>query len=309
MQLYHSFTNQFHFIVFLGLFSLLLVSCNKKTEEVAPIEIPERLEISPASQSVMIGETVTFTTAFFDNMGNPVASPSDITWESSNLSVASINQDGVASGLSAGQTTIKATYQSVEATALLTVVTSNDEVATVTITPSVSEITLTEMATLGISVKNNLGEEITGKTATWNSGNIELVTVENGEVTAENYGTANVTATVDGIQSSPATIQVIRRGTFTNRGSGTAKLRIENDVLQVVLADDFSTSSSPPDLRIYLSQNNDNVNDAVELANLDSSSGRQIVNVSSEISITDYRYVMIWCKQFGGVYGVADMGE
>ena len=309
MQLFHSFKKQLYFIIFLGIFGLLLVSCNKKTEEIAPIEIPERIEISPASQSIMIGEKATFTTTFFDNMGIQIASPSNIIWQSSDVTIASIDQNGTATGVSTGQVTIKATYQEVEATALLTVVSDNNQVATVTISPSVSEITLTETANLQISVKNNLGEEITGKTATWASGNIELITVENGKVTAENYGTANVIAIVDGIESSPATIQVIRRGAFTNRGSGTAKLRIENDVLQVVLAEDFSTSSSPPDLRIYLSNSDNNVNNAVELANLKSSSGGQIVNVSSEISITDYRYVMIWCKQFGGVYGVADLGE
>ncbi|WP_338790119.1 DM13 domain-containing protein [Bernardetia sp. MNP-M8] len=313
MQLLHFFKilfkNKLHFIAFLGIFLLLFVSCNKKTEEVSPIQIPERLEISPTSQSIVIGETANFTATFFDNMGNIVSTPSDIVWSSSNSTIANVTPQGTATGLSAGQTTIKATYQTIEATALLTVVTDNNQVATITITPSNTEITLTEMASLDFSVKNNLGQEITGKTATWTSSNIELVTVENGQVTAENYGTANITATVDGIQSSPATIQVIRKGTFTNRGSGSVKLRIENEVLQVVLGDDFSTSSSPPDLRVYLGDTNNSVNGAVELASLRSSSGSQTINVSSEISITQYRYVIIWCKQFGGVYGVADLGE
>ncbi|WP_338761587.1 DM13 domain-containing protein [Bernardetia sp. ABR2-2B] len=308
MQLY-SFKKSFQILAFLGVFSIVLISCKEISEDVAPIEIPERLEISPTSQSVMIGETATFTTAFFDNMGNSIASPSDIGWTSSDLSVASITQDGEATGLSAGQTTIKATYQTVEATALLTVVSDNNQVATVTITPSLSEITLTEMASLEFSVKNNLGEELTGKTATWTSGNIELVTVENGQVTAEDYGTANVTATVDGIQSSPATVQVVRKADFTNRSNGSAKLRIENDVLQVVLSEDFSTSTSPPDLRVYLGDNSGNVNDAVELATLNTRSGGKTINVPSEISITEYRYVLIWCKQLGGMYGVADLGE
>ncbi len=303
------FKNAFHFIAFLSIFSFVLTSCDKKTEDVKPIEIPERLEISPATQSVSVGENATFTLSFFDNMGNTVSTPSDIVWTSSDLSVANVNPQGTATGLSAGQTTIKATYKTAEATALLTVVADNNQVATVTITPSNSEITLTEMANLELSVKNNLGGEITGKTATWTSSNIELITVENGKVTAEGYGTANVTATVDGIQSSPATVQVIRKGTFTNRGSGSVKLRITNDVLQVVLGDDFSTSSSPPDLRVYLGDANNSVNGAVELASLDSSSGSQTINVSSQISITQYRYVIIWCKQFGGVYGVADLGE
>lgn len=309
MQLFHFFKNKFHFLAFLGIFSIILASCDKKTEDLAPIEIPERLEISPTAQSIAIGETATFTTTFFDNMGEQVSSPSDIIWSSSNSAIANVTPQGTATGLSAGQTTIKATYKTVEATALLTVVADDNDVATVSITTDLQELTLSQMVNLELSVKNNLGEEITGKTATWISNNTELVSVENGQITGVDYGTTDITATVDGIQSSPATVQVIRKGTFSNRGSGTVKLRIENDVLQVILGDDFSTSSSPPDLRVYLGDTNNSVNGAVELASLDSSSGSQTINVSSEISIAQYRYVIIWCKQFGGVYGVADLGE
>lgn len=314
MQLYQSFSfNSFkdnlHFIAFLGIFSLLLVSCNKKTEDVAPIEIPERLEISPASQSVTVGQMATFTLSFFDNKGNAISIPSSVVWTSSNTSIANVTPQGTATGLSAGQTSIKATYKTIEATALLTVVTDNNQVATISINPEVQELTPAQMANLQLFVKNNLGEEITGKTATWSSDKTDLVTVTNGQVTGVNYGTASVRATVDGIQSSPAMVQVIRKGTFTNRGSGGVKLKIENDVLKLILGDDFTTSSSPPDLRIYLSNTNNSVNGAAELASLASTRGSQTVNIPSSISITEYRYVIIWCKQFGGVYGVADLGE
>lgn len=242
-------------------------------------------------------------------MGNNTSIPTDISWTSSNSDIASITEQGIATGISAGQTTIKATYQNTEATALLTVVADNSQVATVSITPEIQELTLTEMINLELDVKNNLGEIITGKTATWTSDNTELVTVENGEVTAQNYGTANITANVEGIESSPAMIQVIRKGTFSSRGTGSVKLKIENDVLKLILGDDFSTSSGPPDLRIYLGNTNNSVNGAVELASLSSTSGSQTVNISSSIAITDYRYVIIWCKQFGGAYGIADLGE
>ena len=314
MQLYQSFSfNSFkdnlHFIAFLGIFSLFLVSCNKKTEDVAPIEIPERLEISPASQSVIIGQTATFVLSFFDNQGNAMNVPSSVVWTSSNTSVANVTPQGTATGLSAGQTTIKATYKTIEVTALLTVVANNNQIATVSISPNLQELTLNQMANLQLSVKNNLGEEITGKTATWTSSNTELVSVNNGEVKAKGYGTTEVRATVEGIQSSPATVQVIRKATFSNRNRGEAKLKIENGVLQLVLSSDFSTSTSPPDLRLYLGNNGSNVNGAVELATLSNRTGGRTVNVSSEVQIAQYRYVLVWCKQLGGLYGVADLGE
>ena len=242
-------------------------------------------------------------------MGNAIATPSGVVWSSSDAAVASVAPDGKATGLSAGQTTIKAIYKTSEATALLTVVADNNQVATVTISPDIQELTRSQVANLTLSVKNNLGQEITGKTATWQSDKTNLVKVENGQVTGLDYGTANVVATVEGIKSSPAVIQVIRKGTFSNRSNGTAKLKIENSVLQVVLSDDFSTSSSPPDLRLYLGNNGSNVNGAVELATLSNRSGGRTVNISSEVQISQYRYVLVWCKQLGGLYGVADLGE
>lgn len=59
------FKNQLQFILFFSVFMLFLSACDKKTEDVAPIAIPERLEISPTSQSISVDETTSFSLTFF----------------------------------------------------------------------------------------------------------------------------------------------------------------------------------------------------------------------------------------------------
>jgi uncharacterized protein YjdB len=61
------------------------------------------LTVSPATQTISAGQTVQFTAT---QNGSSV---SGVTWSSSNQLVASIDQNGIATGISAGTTTITAT--------------------------------------------------------------------------------------------------------------------------------------------------------------------------------------------------------
>ena len=105
-------------------------------------------------------------------------------------------------------------------------------------------------------------------------------------------------------------VQVIRTGNFGQAAStGAAKLKIENGVLKLQTTTDFSVAAGPPDLRVYLGDNTNNVNGALEIASLNIRNGMQSWNVAGTVNITQYRYVIVWCKQLGGVYGVADLGN
>ena len=79
-------------------------------------------------------------------------------------------------------------------------------------------------------------------------------------------------------------------------------------MLKLQTTSNFSVASAP-DLRIYLGNNNNNINGAIEIATLTMRSGMQSWNIPGTVTITQYRYVIVWCKQFGGVYGVADLGN
>ncbi len=289
----------------------LLAGCEKKTEDTRPPVVPERLEISPVSNSIKVGETAQFSLKFFSNTGQPASLPAGITWSSANSSIAAVNQSGLATGAGAGQTEIKASYNNISATALLTVVTNNTQLGSVMIMPAdIQEVKLNGTATLTAVGKNNTGDIIPGLSFSWQTNNTSLVEVNvAGTVTGKSYGTSNVTASSMSIQSAPVMVQVIRNGNFAGSNSaGMAKLKIENDILKLQTTAGFSVAAGPPDLRIYLGNNNNNITGAVEVASLNQRTGVQSWNVPASATITQYRYVIVWCKQFGGTYGVVDLG-
>jgi hypothetical protein len=290
---------------------VMLASCSKKTEDTPVATVPERLEITPVSSSMNIGETAQFTLKFYNNTGQLASTPTTIIWSSTNNAIATVNQQGLATGASAGQTEIKANYNNIAASALLTVVSNSTQLATVMIMPSATqEVGLNETVALAAVGKNNTGSTISGLSFTWQSDNISFADVNSaGTLTGKAFGSANIKATSSGIQSPPVMVQVIRKGTFAGMAStGIAKLKIENNVLILQTTPAFSVSTSPPDLRIYLGNNSTNITGALEVATLSQRSGAQSWNIAAPTTITQYRYVIVWCKQFTGTYGVADLG-
>jgi uncharacterized protein YjdB len=273
--------------------------------------VPERLVISPGTVSVMVGNTAAFNLTYFNNQGTQAPVPNGVVWSTTNNTIATVSQQGLITGVAAGQTSVTATLGSINTTATVTV-TANTQLATVTLTPaSLLEINLNQTSAVTATGKNSNGDIITGLVFTWSSTNNSLVTVNNGTVNGIAYGTANINAASAGIMSPPLMVQVIRSGTFNGAFSSTgqAKLKIENGVLKLETSANFSVSSAAPDLRIYLSASTSNITNAVEVATLNIRSGMQIWNVPATnstgqpVNITTYPFVMVWCKQFGGNYG------
>jgi uncharacterized protein YjdB len=273
--------------------------------------IPERLLISPGTASIMVGNTAVFTLTYFNNQGMQAPVPNGVVWSTANNTITTVSQQGLVTGVAAGQTSVTATLGSISTTATVTV-TANTQLATVTLTPaSVLEINLNQTSAITATGKNSNGDIITGLVFTWASTNNSLVSVNNGTVNGVGYGTANINAASAGIMSAPLMVQVIRSGTFngTFSSTGQAKLKIENGVLKLETSANFSVSTAPPDLRIYLSASTSNISNAVEVATLNMRSGKQIWNVPATnstgqpVNITAYPFVMVWCKQFDGNYG------
>ncbi|HEX8695032.1 MAG TPA: Ig-like domain-containing protein [Longimicrobium sp.] len=80
--------------------------------------------VSPASATINVGQTQQFTATLIDLHGNPVTGPT-VTWSSSNTAVATIDQTGLATGVSPGTVTITATSGGASGTATLTVLLPN----------------------------------------------------------------------------------------------------------------------------------------------------------------------------------------
>jgi hypothetical protein len=292
-----------------------LFACKKAVDVTPPtiVTLAERLEITPTTSSILTGQTVQFTLKFYNNLGLSTTVPATVVWSSDNLTVATVSQTGLASGITVGQANIKATYNGISVTAALTVVLNSNVLSTITIAPATTQEILLNGTTNLTAVGTNLaGGTISGLSFTWASSANTSVQINNaGMATGIAYGSANITATANGITSAPIMVQVIRQGNFTLMNSmGAAKLKIENGVLKLQTSSNFSVASAP-DLRIYLNNNASNVTGAVQIAPLSTAgqtSGMRSWNVPTGVTITQYRYAVVWCAQFGGVYGVVDFG-
>jgi hypothetical protein len=75
--------------------------------------------VTPPTASVAVGLAVTLGAALTDEDGNPVLGT--VTWATANPGVASVTPLGVVTGVSAGQTSVVATFQGVAGASTITV--------------------------------------------------------------------------------------------------------------------------------------------------------------------------------------------
>ncbi len=236
----------------------------------------ERLEVSPGSANIIIGNTANFTLTYFNAAGTQAPVPAGVVWSSNNNAIATVNATGTVTGMAAGQTTIRATLNAAIFTTASVTVTANNILATITLSPANEiELARNQSAVITAVGKDANGNAIPGLVFNWATANPSLVTVNNGQITGMAYGTANVTASSSSITSPPLMVQVFRGGTFNGgQGSmGIAKLKIVNGVLRLETSPNFSVSTGAPDLRIYLTNATNSIAGAVEVATLNLRSG------------------------------------
>jgi uncharacterized protein YjdB len=295
-------------IILAALVITQFIACTKKADVPVPppvvINVPERLEITPTSSSAIISGTVQFTAKYYNTLGELAPLPATAVWSSTTPTVATVNTQGLVTAVAAGSTNIKITVNAASAMAPFTVVANPNQLATVTLTPNVAQdILLNQTVAFTAAGANAAGGAISGLTFNWMSSSTAAVTIMPiGMATAVGYGMANISATANGVQSAPTMVNVIRQGNFGGAGStGSVKL---------ITSSNFSVANAP-DLRIYLSASPSNISNSVQIAPLSTAgqtSGARSWNVPTNVTITQYRYALVWCAQFGGAYGVVDFG-
>jgi uncharacterized protein YjdB len=164
--------------------------------------------ITPSTATVNVAFTTQLTATVRDVNGATVSGAS-VTWSTDSPLIATVSQTGVVTGLSPGTATITATSGGKSGTATITVQLA--PVATVTVTPSTLNLKNRDnqrTGTLTATLRDALGNVLTGRTVTWSSSNTQVATVDqNGVVTAQSKGTATITATSEG-KSGTASVQV-----------------------------------------------------------------------------------------------------
>ncbi|MEO6210568.1 MAG: Ig-like domain-containing protein, partial [Gemmatimonadaceae bacterium] len=167
--------------------------------------------ISPTTASVQVGSsTPAFTAVTKDGSGN-VLTGRTVTYSSTNPAVATVNAStGVATGVSAGTTSIIASSEGKNSPAATLTVTAVP-VASVTIAPTSASVQVGATTPAFTAVtKDGSGNVLTGRTVTFASSNTSVATVDpsTGIATGVAPGTTNITASSEGKTSSAATLTV-----------------------------------------------------------------------------------------------------
>ena len=100
---------------------------------------------------------------------------------------------------------------------------------------------------------------------------------------------------------------IIAQGNFKSRAhevDGKAIL-IEKEGNRILRFEDFETINGP-DLQIYLSSELGG-DDFVELGKIKATKGNVNYEVPSDVDISKYKYVLIWCKPFKVLFSYAEL--
>jgi len=93
-------------------------------------------------------------------------------------------------------------------------------------------------------------------------------------------------------------------GTSDHPASGTARI-IETDGRKYIRYENFKTINGP-DIYVYLAKDLD-AKEFVSLGRVRATEGNINYEISTEVRVEDYPYVLIWCKTFGVLFNSAKL--
>lgn len=157
------------------------------------------IQVNPTNPIIPAQITQQFTAEGCDTDGYCYDITNDVTWESSNTGVATINADGIATGVGAGTSTISATFDLVEGSTVMTVTSATLESIEVTpASPGIARGTTQQFTALGTFDDASV-YDITSD-VTWTSSSPGVATISNtapykGLAAAIAAGSTTITAT------------------------------------------------------------------------------------------------------------------
>ena len=171
------------------------------------------VDVTPATAAITQGSFLQLTAVPRDAAGNALVRP--VSWTSSNTAVASVDAAGLVSGLAPGTATITATSRGKSGGSVVTV---RVPVASITISdPGTEPVAPGATLQLTATAYDAGGAQLPGRNFQWASSDAAVATVDNtGLVTGVGQGTANISASADGITAS---VQIRVAGEATTLGN------------------------------------------------------------------------------------------
>ena len=160
------------------------------------------VRVTPGSAEVAPGAATPFRATGLDDAGN-IVPLGTVAWSVDDQRVAVIDANGVARGIAAGLTTVRAFAQGQTGTAELRVAQVSVPVATVQVFPQSMTLPLGRRSQLSAVARDASGGLITGLPVSWVSAAPDLVPVsDSGLVTAVGEGVVIVSAIIGGVTGS-----------------------------------------------------------------------------------------------------------
>lgn len=100
---------------------------------------------------------------------------------------------------------------------------------------------------------------------------------------------------------------LLRQGTLQNEVHSTVGMVkiYQQATAQLLVLENFRTDNGPA-LYVYLSRDK-SVSNSLNLGKLKSSSGTFSYPIDDSVSIEDYPYVLIWCREFAVLFGSSQL--
>lgn len=157
--------------------------------------------VAPTNPTVVAGRTVQLSATALDSLGRALSGRT-VSWTTSDARVASVSSTGLVSGLAAGTARITATFDGVSGSQQLTVTLT--PVAGVTVSAGKTTMIVGDTTLATARLTDAAGNVLTGRVVAFASDAPSVATVNatTGVVTAVNAGTANISATSEGVRGS-----------------------------------------------------------------------------------------------------------
>jgi serine/threonine protein kinase/alpha-tubulin suppressor-like RCC1 family protein/uncharacterized protein YjdB len=154
--------------------------------------------VAPSPASIIVGGTTQLTAILKDASGNPLTGR-EVTWASSDTTMARISPSGLVQGLQPGYVNVTATSGERTGTGTVLVTATITPVATVEISPGQTAVPLGDSTVLSAAPKDTRGNTLSGRAVKWTSSDPSVATVSpGGAVHPRREGTAVISAAIEG---------------------------------------------------------------------------------------------------------------
>ena len=165
------------------------------------------VEVTPANDTVLVANTTQLTAQPKDAEGNAMTGRT-VTWSTGNPNIATVDGNGLVTGIGQGIVAITARSEGVDGFAAIVVITNN-AVASLVVAPATDTIGIGQELQLEAELRDEFGTVLIGRVVTWVSDDVIVATVDaNGVMIGLTAGVVTITGTSEGV-SGTSTITMV----------------------------------------------------------------------------------------------------